>query len=342
MVYLNNHKKVKIDDKNYIVVSLTFKGSKVPVVFDDKYYEKVKSLNKSWKINDSGFVVSAHMINNQEIEISLHEVIMALYNKENGLSKKNNNIVHLNKLGIDNRKDNLIYDTLDKETGKNLKKKKRIIEFPEESGINADDIPSFMWYLKPNDTHDERFIIEIGDIKWKTTSSSKLSLKYKLEEGKKYLRELKEAKPEIFEENSMNGEFNLEGKKLLKSFFNISKEAGFKNLRKLTTDNLTDFYLKENLKGLSAFEKEILKSSTFYGVKRSKELYNKLPKESGLKLSDLPKYCFYVPENDKRGDYFKIEGHPSMDYIWKTAHSKKLSTKDKYNELINYYNQLDE
>ncbi len=198
-----------------------------------------------------------------------------------------------------------------------------------------------MWYLKPNGTHDERFIIEIGDVKWKTTSSSKLSLRYKLEEGKKYLRELKEAKPEIFDENSMNGEFNSEGKKLLKSFFSISKEAGFKNLRKVTTDNLTDSYLKENLKGLSPFEREILKSSSFYGVKRSKELYNKLPKESGLKISDLPKYCFYVPENGKRGDYFKIEGHPSMDYIWKTLHSKKMSTNEKYNELINFYNHMD-
>ena len=340
MVYLNNAKKVQIDDKKYVTISFNFKGNKVPVILDEKFYEKVKSLNKSWKINDSGFVVSTHMIDDQEIEISLHEVVMALHNKENGLKKKNNNILHLNKLGVDNRKENLIYDTLDKETGKNLKKKKRIIEFPKESGINADDIPSFMWYLKPNDSHDERFIIEIGDIKWKTTSSSKLSLRYKLEEGKKFLRELKEAKPEIFEETSMNGEFNLEGKKLLKSFFTIAKESGFKNIRKLTTDNLTDYYLKENLKGLTAFEKEILKTSTFYGLKRSKELYNRLPKDSGIKFSDLPKHCFYVPENEKRGDYFKIEGHPSMDYIWKTSHSKKLTTKDKYNELMDYYDTL--
>jgi hypothetical protein len=132
-----------------------------------------------------------------------------------------------------------------------------------------------MWYLKPNDTHDERFNIEIGDIKWKTTSSSKLSLRYKFEEGKKYLRELKEARPEIFLENSMNGEFNLEGKKLLKSFFEISKKAGFNNLKNLSTDNLTDRYLKEKLKGLTVFEKEILKNNTFYGIKRSRKIYTK-------------------------------------------------------------------
>ena len=277
MVYFKNPKKIIFDDKNYIIVTMTYKGSKVPVIFDDIYYEKLKLLNKSWKINDAGFVVSKHkdIDKEQDIEISLHEVIMAFYNKDNGLSKKKNNIIHINKLGIDNRKENLMYDTLDKETGKNSKKKKRIIEFSDDVGIKPDEIPSFMWYLKPNDTHDERFNIEIGDIKWKTTSSSKLSLRYKFEEGKKYLRELKEARPEIFLENSMNGEFNLEGKKLLKSFFEISKKAGFNNLKNLSTDNLTDRYLKEKLKGLTVFEKEILKNNTFYGIKRSRKIYTK-------------------------------------------------------------------
>ncbi len=342
MVKFNNFKKIVYQNNSFVIIPFTFKNKKVPVILDDIYFEQIKKLDKSWKINDSGFVVSTHTINNQDIEINLHEVVMAFYNKQHNLQKQNHNIIHLNKLGIDNRKENLLYDTRDKETGKNLKKKKRIIEFTKESGINADNIPSFMWYLKPNDTHDERFIIEIGDIKWKTTSSSKLSLKYKLEEGKKFLRELKEARPEIFDEYSMNGEFNLEGKKLLKSFFEISKESGFTNLRKITTDNLTNIYLKENLKGLNSFEKELLKNSTFYGQKRSKQLYNQLPKNSGLKNSDLPEYSFYVPENNNRGDYFKIEGHPKLDYIWKTEHSKKINIIDKYNQLIDFFNQLEE
>lgn len=340
MVYLNNFKKIVHNDKNYVLVPLSFKGNNIPIILDSNYFDIIKKLDKSWSINDSGFVVSKHIVDGEEIDINMHELVMALYNKENGLEKKSKNIVHLNKLGIDNRKENLIYDTINKETGKNLKKKKRIIEFSKKCGIKADDIPSFMWYLKPNDTHDERFIIEIGDIKWKTTSSSKLSLRYKLEEGKKFLRELKEAKPQVFEENSMNGEFNLEGKRLLRTFFEITQEGGFQNLKNITTDNLTNKYLKENLKGLNSFEKELLLNSSFYGQKRSKQLYNELPKDSGLKNNDLPKYCFYVPKNEKRGDYFKIEGHPKLDYTWKSSHSKKIKTIDKYNELTNFYNQL--
>jgi len=273
MVYLNNFKKVTIDDNTYVLIKFQYKGQNLPVILNDFYFDKIKSLNKSWKINDSGFVVSTHNVNNQDIEITMHELVMALHNKENNLEKKNNNIVHLNRLGIDNRKENLLYDTHDKETKKNLKKKKRIIEFSKSSNIKADELPSFMWYLKPNDTHDERFIIEVGDIKWKTTSSSKLSIRYKLEEGKKFLRELKEAKPELFDELSMNGEFNLEGKNLLNSFYKITDGAGYTNLRKVTTDNLTNKYLKENLNGLTEIEKNLLINNTFYGKKRSKSMY---------------------------------------------------------------------
>jgi hypothetical protein len=129
MVNLKKYNKINFNNKNYIIILMTFKGSKVPVIFDDEYYDRLLLLNKSWKINDYGFIVSKHKSNDQDIEISLHEVIMAFYNKDNGLSKKKNNIIHINKLGIDNRKENLMYDTLDKETGKNSKKKKCIIEF---------------------------------------------------------------------------------------------------------------------------------------------------------------------------------------------------------------------
>lgn len=258
-----NYKKIVFNDNSYIILQINHKNKKIPVILDEIYFDTINKLNKTWKINDVGFVVSTHVIDNQEIEINMHDIIMRLYNKRNKLKDINKNILHINRLGFDNRKENLMYDTINKEIGKNLRKKKRIIDL-EDRGIDVDNIPSFMWYMKPNDTHDERFFINISDIQWKTTSSSKLSLKYKLEEGKKFLRELKELRPEIFEENSMNGELNSDGKKLLQSFFDISKQAGFKNLKTITTDNITDKYLKQNLRGLSAYEKKLLNDITFY------------------------------------------------------------------------------
>jgi hypothetical protein len=50
-----------------------------------------------------------------------------------------------------------------------------------------------------------------GDLKWKTTSCDKLSLKYKLEEAKKFLRQYKQRNPEEFMKNSMNSDLNANG-----------------------------------------------------------------------------------------------------------------------------------
>ena len=49
-------------------------------------------------------------------------------------------------------------------------KKKRTIKLPKSSGITPDDIPTYIWYVKETANHGDRFVVEIGDIKWKTTS----------------------------------------------------------------------------------------------------------------------------------------------------------------------------
>ena len=112
--------------------------------------------------------------------------------------------------------------------------------------------------MKPDISHGERFLVEVGDVSWKTTSSRNLSLKYKLEEAKKYLRNLKQKRPDLFEEYSMNGDLNKYGLEQLTSFFEISQNAGYTNLKKINLSDNTDVYLKENTKGLSDYEIDLL------------------------------------------------------------------------------------
>ena len=50
--------------------------------------------------------------------------------------------------------------------------------------LDVSKLPSFVWYLKPDSSHGERFQIDLGNIKWKSTSSDNLSINYKLEETK--------------------------------------------------------------------------------------------------------------------------------------------------------------
>jgi hypothetical protein len=145
---------------------------------------------------------------------------------------------------LDNRRDNIFYDSYDKKFKKNLKKKKRTIKLPENSLIKPDLIPTYVWYLKENGTHGERFSVNIGDKKWKTTSSKKVSLLEKLELAKDYLKNLKKTNPEYFLTFSMNGDLNKQGYELKKSFIDIIKKAGYINVQEICTlQNITDSIL---------------------------------------------------------------------------------------------------
>jgi hypothetical protein len=251
-------KKVNFNDKYYGIMKVKYKNKEHPVIMDWQDAEKIRELNKKWTLNEYGSVICHHKIKDKMCELYLHEIIMNF--KTGGAKHK---ILHINKLGIDNRRENLEYDTKQKEINKNLRKKERIIEFTKESGIKASNIPTYVWYLNPDKTHGERFMINIGDYSWKTSSSSKLSLRYKLEEAKKYLRNLKQINPKLFEDYSMNGELNKEGKKQMLIFNKIIKEAGYTNIKNFELNNITDSFLKQKLNYLTPYEKSLLISKSF-------------------------------------------------------------------------------
>ncbi len=259
MVKLSNIKCVNYKGNTYAVANLPYKNNNVPIVLDWSDYEQIEKFNKSWHINDKGMVVTTHksIVDGTETirEVYMHDLVLKLNKLYTSAST-----LHVNRLGVDNRKLNLMADTLDKQTTKNIKKKDRIINLTG-SGIHANDIPSYVWYLKESDSHGERFMVNVGDVKWKSTSAKNLSLRYKLEETKKYLRHLKNIRPDLFTDYSMNGDLNDEGKSMLKSFIDISKTAGFSNLSMLS--NKTDKYLKELHSGLSKSEILLLRSITF-------------------------------------------------------------------------------
>jgi hypothetical protein len=258
MVKLINPKTVTFDNKLYSVYKLRNKNIDFPIIIDKDVSKKIEKLNKSWHMNDQGYIVSKHKMiykgSEMIAEFGLHELIMKL----NGFDKKKS-ILHINKLTIDNRIENLMFDETSKGIKKNIKKKDRTIKLPNSSGIDVDKIPSYVWYSKPDHSHGDRFVIDMGNVVWKSTSSKKVSLKYKFEEVKKYLRYLKNTQPDIFTERSMNGDLNEHGSKLLNSFYEIAKTAGYSNLYQISNNN-TDEYLNEDTHDLSEFEENLLDS----------------------------------------------------------------------------------
>lgn len=91
---------------------------------------------------------------------------------------------HINQIKVDNRRENLRYATQSIQN-KNQSKKKRNVKLPENCGINPENIPTFIWYIKADGKHGDRWMVEIKDkYVWKTTSTKDLSTKCKFELAK--------------------------------------------------------------------------------------------------------------------------------------------------------------
>ena len=196
----------------------------------------------------------------------LHEIVFYLKN-----GKRNNRpLIHINKIGLDNRYENIIEDTRNKNIKKNLNKKSRTIKL---KSIDISKIPSFVWYLKKDGTHGERFQVELGNIKWKCTSCDNLSIHYKLEETKKFLREYKQQNPIEFKIYSMNSDLNENGILLKKEFYNILKNININY--EYSIESNTDNLLKEDLSKLNKIEKILLNE---FSIKSNETTFDRVKK----------------------------------------------------------------
>lgn len=250
---MNAYKKISYEEKDYAVIKLNYKDCLLPVVLDWNDFRYINKLNKKWHCNNNGSVSYTHSSDGANKEIYLHELIMRLKNK-----KKNKPIVHINRIGLDNRSDNLMYDEPQKEINKNIKKKRRTVVLPNDSGIDPDEIPTYIWYMKQDASHGERFVVNIGDIMWKTTSSDNVSLRYKLEEAKLYLRHLLRNRNDLLEDYSMNSDFTFDGKDLSHTYYDIIHLAGYKHIQRFVPENKTFELLKGDYSDLNEGEMQLL------------------------------------------------------------------------------------
>jgi hypothetical protein len=76
-----------------------------------------------------------------------------------------------------------------------------------------------------------------------------------------------------------------------------------------------------------------------------KNITSSLPLNCGVTPDMIPKYCYYKPAKDKRGDKFIIERHPKLTEKgvrqWATTESKTKTTKEKFDLLIEKYKKLE-
>lgn len=139
--------------------------------------EKVKS--RHWFAATGGAYIATYIcINNERKTLYLHNFIMNRIVFPGKGSKSS--IDHINRDGLDNRKENLRLVT-QIEQNLNQKKKERRKNLPE--GIA--EIPQHIWYVKANGAHGDRFCVEFKSekFKWRGTSSKTVSIQDKLKQA---------------------------------------------------------------------------------------------------------------------------------------------------------------
>jgi len=159
----------------YVQGSIISKGHPLLFKIDKDDLEKVKSRN--W-FAASDYIGSNITIGGVRKILYLHNFIMNNIVFPGRGAKSS--IDHINRDGLDNRKENLRLVTQSQQN-LNQKKKKRTATLPE--GIT--EIPTHIWYIKANGAHGDRFGIDLKTekIKWKGTSSKKLTIQQKLDEA---------------------------------------------------------------------------------------------------------------------------------------------------------------
>jgi hypothetical protein len=211
------YKNVLFNNKEYTVGTLTSKDEKVSFIFDTNDFDKVDG--KSWHRASNAYISHGIMIDDKKKEYYLHNLVMNLSDFPGKGSKVT--VDHINRIGFDNRKENLRVIT-QSEQNLNQSKRSRKVELPEDSELLADDIPKHIWYVKANGNHGDRFAIEFKteNVTWKTTSSKNVLLKDKLQTAKDKLQEYYIKYPYL---NPNNEETNNKIKELTDSYNEIIK-----------------------------------------------------------------------------------------------------------------------
>ena len=337
-----NHEIIKYKDKEYVVCCVPFNEEyKMFVVDIDK---KDQVINQAWHyMQDGSYIGHTIYVEDVKKELYLHNFIMGKLTFEG--KGQQHTIDHINRIGTDNRKCNLREVTSQSAQNFNQKKRERKTELPVDCDIDINLVPKNIYYGKPSGLHGDFFYIELKGIpslctdgkkyNWKSTKSKAVNLKLKLQQTIDKLIELKTQFTElddIIYDSTTESERNL----LISEYNDIIQLSHYpidviqSNIKELTVFNQT---MNHEVNELSL--------NTIKKIKDSGHKKDNLPTDCGITIDQIPAYCYFKKESDKRGCKFVIDRHPKLDVrCWSTTESKKVSIIDKFNQLISRLEEL--
>ena len=178
---------VNFNSNEYVVATIEFNGNDIKFIFDKEDYPIISE--RAWHFASNSYISSAYSCGDgKRRELYLHNLIMDVDLFPGKGSKES--VDHINRNGLDNRKENLRILSQSQQNI-NQGKKTRSVILPEGCPIKPEDIPKHIWYVRANGNHGDRFAIEFKTegVCWKTTSSKKVDLTQKLQDAKEKLKE---------------------------------------------------------------------------------------------------------------------------------------------------------
>lgn len=346
-IRLTNYEIVKYSDKEYVICKLTFASKTRLLVIDFNDFEKIKYLK--WDYMTNGYVSTRIYINRKlEITIYIHNLIM---NQIKFTSDRTGKTVdHINRIPLDNRKENL---RMVNQSGQNFNqnRKARTVKLPDNCNIKLTEIPRTVSYSKARGIGGEYFEVYTPnfnnqDLRWSSSRDKTVSLRFKLEQSKKYLRYLQNKYPEEFNKRHIEKEYNDDEIKLIESYNAIIKLSKFYDQTMEIKYNQTN-YLKEDLTHLTEPEIKLLNSLNFDVNNNKRKIKHNLPENCGITLDMIPKYCYYSPKKiDKKNhvinDHFVIDKHPKLEKRgWRTNCTANYTTKEKFEQLLSKLKEIE-
>ncbi len=171
--------------KNYYVCeTIKQDGSNSHFIIDSEDYDKVK--DRSWHCMTNGYVGSHYKTEGVHKTLYMHNLIMHRLTFDGKGATES--VDHINGIGTDNRKANLRVCSQSQQNRNTSNRVRTTEKLP--ASIDPSTIPRNIWYIPASGSHGDRFAVEIkgipgiGDILWRTTSSSKKSTLEKLELAK--------------------------------------------------------------------------------------------------------------------------------------------------------------
>jgi hypothetical protein len=348
---LINHDIVEYDNKKYVVCKINYKKDIKLFVVDHEDFDKIKSID--WQCTESGYIyIRIFSKFFGSVTIFLHMLIVNKLVFTEHDKKRHLSIDHKDRIRSDDRKENLRIAT-PAEQIINRTRLQRTVKLPDDCGITNEDLSRCLIYRKkPSKNHGSCFTVKLfnfngEDTIWKSSSNKTLSLRFKLEHAKKYLRHVKEKHPDEFYERRIEKDYTDLDIKLIDGYNKIIELSKFSKDHIKVTYNNDKNYITEDLTGLTEEEKKILNDCNFDGEYKKKNLKNSLPKDCGVTIDMLPMFCGFRKLRNKEGEHqlgehFEIKKHPitKKRIYWTSQYDMKVSVKEKYDQMIKKYNEL--